>query len=160
MIGGALAAMGLAAFGAVQAFSQPFGGGFGPGHHFRGHMMHTAFDPLRMGERVDFGIDIILGRVGANDEQKKKISDLIKANLKEMPALREQHKAAHAKVIELLKAEKLDKAELEKLRAQQLASVDQISKRLVQSLADAGDVLTARQRQELISLWEKRPGWR
>ncbi len=162
--GGAIAIAGLAAFGAVQAISQPFGGhGFAPGHHgFGGHGigMHAAFDPARMEQRVEFGADIILGRVGANDEQKKKVTDLIKANLKEMPALREQHVAARNKVIELLKADKLDKAELEKVRATQLALADQISMRLVQSVADASEVLTAKQRQELILLWEKRPGWR
>ncbi len=164
IVGGAIAIAGLAAFGAAQAISQPFGGhGFGPGHHgFGGHGMgmHAAFDPARMEQRVEFGADIILGRVGANDEQKKKITDLIKANLKDMPALREQHKAARDKVIELLKADKLDKVELEKVRATQLVLADQMSKRLVQSVADASEVLSAKQRQELILLWEKRPGWR
>lgn len=159
IFGGALAVAGLAAFGAVQAFSQPFGGGhhgWGPRHH----MIGGGFDPARMGARIDYGADIVLGRVGANDEQKKKITDLIKANLKEAPALREQHEAARAKLIELLKAEKFDKAELERLRAQQLSTADQMSKRLVQAVGEASDILTPKQRQELISLWEKRPGWR
>lgn len=156
LIGGAIAVIGLAALGAVQAISQPFGGGFGPRHH----MMGWGFDPARAAERIDYGTDIILGRVGANDEQKRKIADLIKANLKDIPGLREQHQGARAKVLELLKAEKFDKAEMEKLRAQQLAAAEQISKRLVQSVGEASDILTPKQRQELISLWEKRPGWR
>lgn len=158
IFGGLLALGGLAAFGAVQAVSQPFGfghHGFGPRHH-----MGAGFDPARMAQRIDYGADIILGRVGSNEEQKKKISDLIKANLAEIPALRAQHQAARDRVIELLKAEKFDKAELEKLRAQQLALADQISKRLTDAVGQASDILTPKQRQELVQLWEKRPGWR
>jgi len=159
LIGSAVAAVGLVAFGAV-AISQPFGG-FGPhGMGPRHHMMGGMFDPVRAAERIDYGADIILGRVGANDEQKRKIADLIKGNLKDIPALREQHQAARARVQELLKAEKFDKAELEKLRAQQIATAEQISKRIVQSVGEASDILSPKQRQELISLWEKRPGWR
>ncbi len=155
---GGVAVLGLAGFGAVQAYSQS--GGFGH-HGFGGGMrMHGGFDPARMGERIDFGADIILGRAGANDEQKRKISELIKGNLKEILALREQHQAARNKLIELLKAEKFDKAELERLRATQLATADQISRRLVQSVSEASDILTPKQRQELVALWEKRPGWR
>ncbi len=161
LIVGGVAVAGLVALGAVQAISQPFGGGFGPhGMGPRHHMMGWGFDPARAAARIDYGTDIILGRVGANDEQKRKIADLIKANLKEIPALREQHQAARARVLELLKAEKFDKAELEKLRAQQIATAEQISKRLTQSVGEASDILSPKQRQELISLWEKRPGWR
>ena len=157
IVAGVIGAAALAGFGAVQALSQSHGfghHGFGRG----GGMMGGGFDPQRMAARVDFGADILLGRVGANDEQKRKVAELIKANLREIPALREQHLAVHAKIVELLKAEKFDKAELERIRAQQVATVEQMSKRITQAVSEASDILTPKQRQDLISLWEKRPG--
>jgi Spy/CpxP family protein refolding chaperone len=61
---------------------------------------------------------------------------------------------AHKRAHELLLQPTMDRAALEALRAEQIASADEASKKLVQFLADAADVLTPEQRAKLAKDWD------
>lgn len=153
LIGGALGLTALVGLGAVQAMSQPWGGHGGPG--FGRHGWHRM-DPATMGPRVDFGVDLILGRVQASAEQKTKVGNTIKGILQDAPAFRKGHEDARDQLIKLLKAEKFDKADLERLRAERIRAMDEASKKVVQAIGEVADTLTPKQRQELVEFAEKR----
>ena len=65
----------------------------------------------------------------------------------------EKMRAARTRAIQLLQQPQTDRAALEALRAEQIATADEASKRLTQGLADAADVLTPAQRTKLAQHW-------
>ncbi|MGE3645843.1 MAG: Spy/CpxP family protein refolding chaperone [Beijerinckiaceae bacterium] len=150
LIGGAIGLAGLIGLGAVSAYSQPGWGGHGR------YGWHRGFDPATMGPRIDFGVDMILGRVGANEDQKKKVASTIKGIAQQAPDFRKGNMEAREQMLKLLKAEKFDKVELERLRAERIKAIDEASKKVVQALGEVADTLTPKQRQELVELAEKR----
>jgi Spy/CpxP family protein refolding chaperone len=164
IIGGA-AALALAG-GIGVAVSQPgswgghgggHGGGYGGGHHGarggeHGHgPMWRGGDPA---QRIERGVERMLGRVDATDEQKRKVTEILKGAAKEMQAMRSGARGMRGEVASLLKAEKIDRAAMEKLRADRIASADAASKRMTQAIADAAEVLTPKQRAELAERME------
>ena len=62
---------------------------------------------------------------------------------------------ARGKFVELLRADTIDPAAFETLRAEQIAKADAASKRVVQAMTEAASVLTVEQRRELTQRWEK-----
>ena len=151
LIGGAAGLAAVFGLGAIQAYSQP---GWGGPRHGGWHRM----DPAAMGQRVDFGVDLILGRVQASAEQKTKIGNTIKAILKQAPDFRKGHEEARDAFIKALKSETVDKAELERLRADRIKAIDEASKKVVQAIGEVADTLTAKQRQELVEFAERSHG--
>ena len=107
----------------------------------------------------DTGNMEVLAKYGT-PEQQEKLRGIVRDLVKDVGPMRAQHQQAAERARSLLTSPTFDRAELEKLRAQQIATAEQISKRLTQSVGEASDILSPKQRQELISLWEKRPGWR
>ena len=57
--------------------------------------------------------------------------------------------ARREKVVAILKADTIDRAALEEIRAERLSAGETASKRIVQAIADAADVLKPEQRREL-----------
>jgi Spy/CpxP family protein refolding chaperone len=60
--------------------------------------------------------------------------------------------------MQLLSQPQIDRGALEALRAKQSRAMDEISRRLTQSLADAAEVLTPEQRGKLAERMERRRG--
>ncbi len=154
-IGGGVA---VVALGALAATGASFADGGFSRAHWRGHDhgMSRSFDPARMGKKVDFGVDLILGRVGADEKQKTKVASTIKGVLGQVPAFRQGHIDARDQLIKLLKADKFDKAALEKLRAERIKAIDEASKKVAAALGEVADTLSDKQRKELIEFAEKR----
>jgi Spy/CpxP family protein refolding chaperone len=121
-------------------------------------MMHGGMMPG--GGMFGFGpermIDFALSNVGATAEQKQKIVIIARGAFDELSPLRARRDAAREKLASLLKAEKVDKAAIEKLRAEEFAAIEAGSKRAAQALADAAEVLTPAQRQQLVERMESR----
>lgn len=139
IVGGLAAA--TVVVGVGVAASQPWGGhGFGPG------AMGGAF----VTKRAEIGVGRMLDRIEATAEQKEKVTAIVKSALADLEPLRAGRSTFRQDAARLMKADKVDRAELEKLRAQRIAQADQASKRITQALADAADVLTAKQRAELV----------
>ncbi len=169
LIIGGIAALAIVAGGVGVAVSQTghsgHGGGYGQGEgHGRGGMMgrmgggmgggdrSDRMNPEKMGARIDWGVDRML--TDATPEQKQKVATIMKDAFKDLAPVREQMKAARADVVRVLKADKVDRAEIERLRAQRMGEMDTASKRMAQAIGDLGETLTAKQRVEVVSRME------
>ncbi|MGE3247254.1 MAG: Spy/CpxP family protein refolding chaperone, partial [Beijerinckiaceae bacterium] len=85
-----------------------------------------------------------------------KVASTIKGIAQQAPDFRKGNMEAREQMLKLLKAEKFDKDELERLRAERIKAIDEASKKVVQALGEVADTLTPKQRQELVELAEKR----
>jgi Spy/CpxP family protein refolding chaperone len=151
LAGGLLA--GLATAGAALGWHAT-AGAHGPRGHFGGSF--DMSDPAAMSRRLDAMVGWVLADIDATQEQRDKIGAIAKAAAADLAPLRQQHIDARRQSIELLKQPTIDRAALEQLRAQQLQLGDTASRRMVQALADAAEVLTPDQRAKLIERWESR----
>jgi len=98
--------------------------------------------------------------VDATDAQKAAIEPLVKAAMADLKPLHEQLGAAHKQAIQLLSQPTIARDALEAARVQDMALVDQASKRLVRLMADVSDTLTPAQRQKLADHLGKMHGGR
>ncbi|MBX9760453.1 MAG: Spy/CpxP family protein refolding chaperone [Beijerinckiaceae bacterium] len=143
VIGGLAAAAVIVGVGV--AASQPWGGG--------GHGMGGMSGPF-MNMRAEWGVNRMLDRLDATPEQKTKVSAIVKSALADLEPMRASASTIRADAARLLKADVIDRAEIEKLRAQRIAQADAASKRFTQAFADAAEVLTPKQRAELVGRME------
>ncbi len=132
--------------------------GFAAGTHkaaamFWHGMHHIARDPQALADRVERRVDHVLSRVDANADQKAKVEAAAKAAVLDLAKLGIDPRETHEKFIALLRADTVDPAALETLRAAQIAKWDAASKRIVQAVADAAPVLSPEQRRKLTEPW-------
>ena len=144
--------------GAAYVGSSHAQGGFGHGRHTMsgGPFGNAAFDPETASKRIDAMTNFVLADVDATAEQKTKISGIAKETLKDLLPLRDQHKAARTKAVELLAAPAIDRAAMEQLRASELALAETASKRVTQALADVAETLQPSQRAKLAEKMKQR----
>jgi periplasmic protein CpxP/Spy len=116
------------------------------------------FDPARMAKHIDHRVDRALNRVDASQEQRDKVSGIFKSALGDVTALGVKPWEAREKFIGLLRADSIDPAAFEALRAEQIGAADAASKRVVQAMTEAAQVLTPEQRRELTDRWERHGG--
>ena len=91
----------------------------------------------------------MLTKIGASEAQKAQIEGILKPALEDMKAAHESHSAAFRQFHEELSAPSLDRGRIEALRAAQIKSLDEASKRLVTAISDAAEVLSPEQRKAL-----------
>jgi periplasmic protein CpxP/Spy len=143
---------GLGGLGLLAHNAQAQGGMFGGGHHGRGGA-RSAED---MAKHMDERISRLIEKVGGTPEQKDRLVKLAQTAAADMKPLREQHMAARKKGMELLSGQSIDRAALERLRQEQMTSADAMSKRMVQHMADAAEVLTPAQRTQVAQQMNER----
>ena len=119
---------------------------------------HGHFDPARMGKHIDHRVDRMLDRVDATQEQRDKVSGIFKNAVNDVTSLGFKPWDVREKFITLLRADTIDPAAFEALRAEQIGAADAASKRMVQAMTEAAQVLTPEQRKELADRWEQH-GW-
>jgi Spy/CpxP family protein refolding chaperone len=136
---------GIAASIGIKAFAQ--GSGFGGGRC--GGFMAGPLDPARVDEHLERMLKHLYVEIDATDEQKQRLAPIVKQAAKDLLPLRERMHDARTKALELLTQDSIDRAALETLRAEQLQLAERATKRIVQTLADAAEVLTPAQRKEL-----------
>ncbi|MFN0044059.1 MAG: Spy/CpxP family protein refolding chaperone [Alphaproteobacteria bacterium] len=146
VFGGAMA-FALAGIPASVAFAQPHFGHWGGAHDIESAQEMAALRVKHMLKRVD-----------ATPEQLTKIKAITEAAVKDTFPLREQRAAARADAHKLLAAPAIDRAAVEAVRARQVALHDQASKRMMQALFDAAEVLTPAQREKLAKNMAERGG--
>lgn len=94
----------------------------------------------------------------ATDAQKAQIDPLVKQAVTEIQALQSQQSAVHAQVVQALTQSPVDRAALETARAAHIQAADQTTRRLMQLVADVGDILTTEQRRILADQLQKLHG--
>lgn len=144
------------------------GGWFSGRHHrahWRGHHKGRFFDmsEQEVDAKVTRMVKHVAIEIDATAEQQDKIIALVKSAAREVRPLRDKMRDAGREAHQLLLAENVDRQALEALRAERLAESDNISKTLVNTIADIAEILTPAQRKllnERISEFRgKRKGW-
>jgi Spy/CpxP family protein refolding chaperone len=160
-------AAGLAGAFASNAISKGGGwhhGGHGHGRHGGdmggpmgfGFMGGRDVDPAKAERRAERMAERFARRIDATGEQQSKLIAIAKSTAKDIIPLRQQAGDMRKEAMKLMSGPQVDRAALEKLRADQIARMDQISKRMTQGIADAAEVLTPEQRQKVAERMEQR----
>jgi Spy/CpxP family protein refolding chaperone len=97
--------------------------------------------------------------VDATAEQQERLRAVVKSAVKDLLPMREKAQAARQRGRELLTQATIDRAAIEAFRAEQIAQVDAISKRVAQAVTDAASVLTVEQRRKIEEHTRPRPGF-
>ena len=113
------------------------------GHHggperWKGHMEDHAL----------FWLD----RVDATDEQREAVRTIVGQAFDDLSGAVGEHRTLRREWMTELERPELDAAALEALRARHVALVDGKSRRALEAIVEAGSVLTAEQRAELVSM--------
>ena len=119
-----------------------------------------TFDPARLQQRIEKRVDKALGSTDATADQKKKVTDILQTAFKDMKAFHDQRVENRKAMEAAMQAPTIDAAKIEQIRAEQMKIADASSKRFTQALVDAGNVLSASQRQAFFKTWNDRQGWR
>jgi Spy/CpxP family protein refolding chaperone len=114
------------------------------GHHMAGH---GAMDPAEMERHVGELVDHVLPDGTA--EQKARLAGIIRSAHGDFATFHAQLRQAHERAHALLMQPQVDRAALEALRVDEVRQVDAMSRRLVQAVGDAADMLTPEQRGRL-----------
>ncbi len=147
----ALASALVGAF-ASTSFSQGFGPGFGRTWHMtvRGPgPFGGPLTPQQMADRADRMVRHLAIELDASADQQAKLETIVKGAVADVAPMRDKMLAARAQMHDLLTQTTIDRAAIEKLRADQIATLDGLSKRIAQAVGDAAEVLTPDQRHKL-----------
>ncbi|HJV61350.1 MAG TPA: Spy/CpxP family protein refolding chaperone [Albitalea sp.] len=128
---------------ALSAWAQP-----GPGWHHGGGMDGPGMfmgGPGHMGH----GMDHMLDGVGATDAQRAQIKQIFQQAAADLKGQRDAGRALHEKSLQIFTAPSVDAAAAESVRQQMLAQHDAASRRMLQAMLDAANVLTPEQRAKL-----------
>jgi Spy/CpxP family protein refolding chaperone len=137
----------IAGAAVTKAVSNPFG--FGPGFHGMRGSWGAPLDPAQIEDRADRMVRHLGIELDATTDQQEKLRTIMRGMLKDVLPAREKAFAARRQARELLTQNTIDRGAMEKLRAEQIALADSVSKRVVQALADAAEVLSPEQRRKL-----------
>lgn len=144
----ATAVLGLAGGAAQVAQAMPGGPG--------GHGMDRG-PGMMMGHGMGAGLHgRALEAVGATEEQRTRIHDIMRAARDDLRKQREAGGDLHAQMAQLLSAPTIDARAVETLRQKLMAQHDAASKRMAQAMLDAAAVLSPEQRQKLADQMAKR----
>jgi len=131
--------------------------------HFRHHGPHSfmsgQMDPADIDRRVEWMTGRLAKDVNATADQREKLSVVAKAAAKDLLPLRETMQQARKQAQDLLGQATVDRAAIEKLRSDQMANVDTMSKRVSAALADAAEILSPEQRRQLAERFPPHKGW-
>jgi len=112
-----------------------------------------AFDPGAFQQRIEKRVGKALNATDATAEQKKKVTDILQTAFKDMKPLNEKRVEARKALVAAMEAPTIDPARIEAIRAEQMKAADEASRRFTRALTDAGNVLSAAQRQAFFKSW-------
>jgi Spy/CpxP family protein refolding chaperone len=100
-----------------------------------------------------------LDSIGATSAQEAKVHDIIAAAFADIVPGQEEHEALRQHVLDLLRTPTIDRAAVEKLRADHVADIEAKSKKIVAAILDIADQLTPEQRAKLVAHVESMDGF-
>ncbi len=169
LIAGAFVLSGFVIGIGTSALSQGYGmGGWRDMHHGWSHDGWFGGGPRGpFGEgagrffqpRAERVIGRALSAIDASAEQKEKVATIAQRAMDDLRSLRDQGFELRKQMGQVLFAPAIDRSKLESIRTEQMMLADRASKRVVDALAEAGDVLTPAQRADLGRLIEARRRW-
>jgi len=112
-----------------------------------------ASDPVKFQQHIQKRVDKALTGTDVTDAQKTKVADILKTAFTDMKPLFEKSMQNRKAMQDAMQAPTIDRTQIEKIRADQIQVQDARSKRFTQALTDAGDVLSAQQRQAFFKNW-------
>lgn len=119
-----------------------------------------ALDPAEVDARLERMLKHLYVEIDATDAQKQQLAPIVKQAATDLLPMRQHMRTARSEAIALLTGETIDRATLERLRSEQLQLAETGSKRLVEAVADAAEVLTPQQRRVLAErLQHRRRRW-
>ena len=147
----------LAAIGAAIAGVLAVGAcSHGPHRGWHDGPMSGRYDPERAAKFTERMAGRIVSEVDGTPEQRQKIAAIAQSALGDLVPLRDKARDARRQSIELLRASSIDRAAIERLRADQIGLADTASRRVAQALADTAEVLTPEQRVKLADRLQRR----
>ncbi len=111
-----------------------------------------------MGGFAEHRFERIMDKIDATDAQQDKIWQIVDRTRSDLRPVGREFRDSREKVAELLAAPTIDKAAVESLRAERIAAIDAASKKAVDALVEAAEVLTPEQRAELAKEIKERRG--
>ena len=111
-------------------------------------------DGDRFDRFVEWKVEDMLDEVEATDGQREQVHAIVKAAVADLQGARDLKREIGRDLIAAFSKETIDRNELELLRQRKMEAVDSMSQRALTALADAAEVLTPAQRQELATEWE------
>ena len=136
----------------------------GWGERRRDRTRFSEMSDEQIEKRVTRMVKHLAIEIEANDEQEAKIIALVSAVAKDVRPLRGEFRDAGDELQKLLTADNIDREALEKLRVERLAKADEVSKEVMNALADVAEVLTPEQREVVSERMEQfkhmRKRWR
>jgi len=123
--------------------------GWGKRHKGRHGMRLANMSDAEIEKKVTRAVKHVAIEIDATDEQEQKITTLLTALAKDMKPLHGEFKAAGEELHKLLTADSIDRAAIEKIRAERIAEADRVSKELTTAIADVAEVLSPEQRSIL-----------
>ena len=136
----------VAAFVAGAVLAVGAGAGAGAWAGMSGGGTHSA---AAMSDHVDHMLKHFYVEIEATNAQKVQIDPIVKQAVSDLLPLHAQLHTAHTHAMQALAQPSIDRESLEAARVEHLELADQASKRIVQLIADVGDVLTVPQRKAL-----------
>ncbi len=119
------------------------------------HRHGGAATPEEFRARFDKVTERALRKVDATEEQKAKIRPIADDLANALYGFREEHRAIRARFVKAFEADKVDPAEIAKIREDALALADRASKKVTESMVKASEVLSPEQRRKLAERWKK-----
>ena len=114
-------------------------------------MHHGALSAADVDSHVDRMLQHIYVEIDVTDAQKAQIGPLVKQAIAECAPLHERLGTAHADILALLGADKIDRDAIEALRSEDMRLADDATKRITQLIGDVADVLTPAQRKAFVA---------
>ncbi|WP_258598617.1 Spy/CpxP family protein refolding chaperone [Mesorhizobium sp. AR07] len=114
------------------------------------HMQANFRDGMGFGGH---NFECMFGEVDATPEQEDKLEAIMDKFRDDVRPIKCGFRDTRDDVAKLLGAATIDREAVEKLRAERIAAVDEVSRKLTTALLDAAAVLTAEQRAELVELF-------